>query len=332
MADMSEDELIAAFFAPLAGEGGLGLADDAARLRLAENHELIVTTDAVVAGVHFFADDAPEAIARKALRVNLSDLAAKGARPIGFLLTLGLPEGWTRDWLAAFAGALGDDARAYHCPLVGGDTVRTPGPLTIAITALGETPRGTMTQRTTARVGDILAVTGSIGDAALGLAVRRSRKDGAGPDWIAAIGEEHAAALEQRYLEPQPRCRMAEAVRGLASCAMDVSDGLIGDLRKMTRASGVSALLTLDDVPLSPAAAAALADDSSLASSLFCGGDDYELLLSVAPSRYEALAAAAAEAGCGLRAIGEVLPATADFEVRWRDEPASFSAGSYTHF
>ncbi|GHE57115.1 thiamine-monophosphate kinase [Camelimonas fluminis] len=332
MAAMSEDDLIASFFAPLAGEGGLGLADDVARLALSENHELIVTTDGVVAGVHFFPDDPPESIARKALRVNLSDLAAKGARPLGYLLTLALPEGWTRDWLAAFAAALGEDARTYHCPLLGGDTVRTPGPLTIAITALGETPRGAMTARTTARVGDVVAVTGSVGDGALGLAVRHARAEATPPAWVAAIGEERAGALLQRYLEPLPRNCMAEAVRGWASCAMDVSDGLVGDLRKLTAASGVSASVDLDLVPISEAAAAALAVDDGLARQIFAGGDDYEILLTVAPEHYDALAAAARAAGCGLTPIGEITPINEPFRVVWRGAPAAFGKGSFSHF
>lgn len=353
MSAMSEEDLIATFFAPLAGEGGLGLADDAARLALSENHELIVTTDGIIAGVHFFADDPPESIARKALRVNLSDLAAKGARPIGFLLTLALPDSWTREWLAAFAGALGADARAYHCPLVGGDTVRTPGPLTIAITALGETPRGTMTLRSTAKIGDVIAVTGTIGDGALGLAVRHARtasgkadtrvpetdvaKPASGPEaappaWIAAIGPEHAAALLQRYLEPLPRNGLAEAVRGWAGSAMDVSDGLLGDLRKLVVASGVSASIDLDLAPLSDAAAAALAADEGLARQIFAGGDDYELLLTVPPGKYEALAAAARAAGCGLTPIGEITPASEPFRAMWRGAAAAFGKGSFSHF
>ncbi|MFC3265231.1 thiamine-phosphate kinase [Camelimonas abortus] len=335
MADMSENDLIATFFAPLAGEGGLGLRDDAARLALSENHELVVTTDGVIAGVHFFPEDPPESVARKALRVNLSDLAAKGARPVGFLLTLGLPEGWTRDWLAAFAAALGEDARARRCPLLGGDTMRTPGPLTVAITALGEIPRGTMARRDGARAGDIIAVTGTIGDAALGLEARRAQV--AGPDaprpaWLDAIGPDHAAALARRYLEPQPRNALAEAVRGLASAAMDISDGLIGDLRKLTLASGVSALLILDDAPLSPAAVAAPAADDSLARQIFGGGDDYELLLTAPPDHYESLAAAARAAGCGLAAVGEILPADAPFETRWRDRAVDLGPGAFTHF
>ncbi|MBI3275516.1 MAG: thiamine-monophosphate kinase, partial [Methylocystis sp.] len=169
----TEDELIAHFFAPIAGKEGLGLEDDAALLSLGAAGDLVVTTDALVAGVHFFEEDAPGLIAKKALRVNLSDLAAKAAAPLGFLLALALPRDWTNDWLAAFAAGLGEDARDFACPLIGGDTVRTPGPLTVSITALGRAPPGRFVFRAGARPGDLVYVSGTIGDAAFGLAARR---------------------------------------------------------------------------------------------------------------------------------------------------------------
>jgi thiamine-monophosphate kinase len=158
---LGEDELIARYFAPLAGAAGLGLRDDAALMRPAPGEDLVLTADALVAGVHFLPDDPPQAIARKALRVNLSDLAAKGAWPRGFLLTLALPGDWREDWLAAFAGGLGADASAYDCPLIGGDTVSTPGPLTLSITAIGSVPEGRMARRTGVKPGDRLYVTGT---------------------------------------------------------------------------------------------------------------------------------------------------------------------------
>ena len=160
----SEDELIATLFAPLAGAAALGLRDDAALLPASKN-PTVATTDALVAGVHFFEDDPPGLIAKKALRVNLSDLAAKGAEPVGFLLAIAMPPDWTNDWLAAFAAGLGEDALAYRCPLLGGDTVSTPGPLTLSVTALGEAPEGRFIARTTGQAGDAVFVSGTIGDA-----------------------------------------------------------------------------------------------------------------------------------------------------------------------
>ena len=201
-----EDELIARYFAPLAGSAGLGLKDDVALLKPPAGRDLVVTTDALVAGVHFFADDPPDAIARKALRVNLSDLAAKGAEPIGFTLDLALPDDWTADWLAAFAAGLGDDAAAYRCPLIGGDTVRTPGPLTLAITAIGAVEPGRFASRGGVRPGDRLYVTGTIGDAALGLRLRL----GQGP----TLAEADRLRLLERYLPAAAAAR--SGVRGRA--------------------------------------------------------------------------------------------------------------------
>ena len=200
-----EDDLIARYFAPLAGPAGLGLKDDAALLTPPPGRDLVLTTDALVAGVHFFADDPAGAIARKALRVNLSDLAAKGAAPLGFLLSLALPAGWTADWLEDFARGLGEDARAYDCPLLGGDTVKTPGPLTLSITALGSAPTGGMVARTGVRPGDRLYVSGTIGDAALGLRLRL----GQGP----LLSEARRLHLLDRYLLPRPRLALAPAMR-----------------------------------------------------------------------------------------------------------------------
>jgi thiamine-monophosphate kinase len=224
----------------------------------------------LVSGVHFFAHDDPSLIARKALRVNLSDLAGKGAEPVGFLLALALPSDWTNDWLEAFAAGLAEDARTYGAPLLGGDTAATPGPLTIAITALGRAPR--FVPRTGAKPGDAIFVSGPIGDAALGLALRRDAalarrlSDGA-RDYL--IG---------RYLLPQPRLDLSAWLAANASAAMDISDGLAGDLAKLCRASGVSAVVELGSAPLSAAAREAIEIDPALFEAAITGGDDYEIL------------------------------------------------------
>ena len=253
MSRPGEADLIARYFAPLAGPAGLGLRDDAALMRLAPGEDLVLTTDALVAGVHFFADDPPGAIARKALRVNLSDLAAKAARPLGFLLTLALPPDWRDDWLAAFAEGLGADAAAFECPLIGGDTVATPGPLTLSVTAIGSVAEGRMPRRTGVRPGDRLYVTGTIGDAAIGLRIRQGR----GPD----IPQADKAFLLERYLTPEPRLKLIGAMAAHANAGMDVSDGFVGDLTKMLDVSGVTARVPIYRLPLSPAARAAIAAD-----------------------------------------------------------------------
>ncbi|HZX83817.1 MAG TPA: thiamine-phosphate kinase, partial [Reyranella sp.] len=197
-----EDRLIARLFRPIARHpGALGLQDDAALLALPNGHELVLTKDAMVAGVHFFADDPPVSIARKAMRVNLSDLAAKGAAPLGVMLAFAIPPDMSETALAEFARGIGEDANLYKAPLLGGDTVRTPGPFTISITALGSVPAGTMVKRTTAGAGQAIVVTGTIGDGALGLAMRL---DPMRPGF-AGLDSKARATLNNRYLHPRPR-------------------------------------------------------------------------------------------------------------------------------
>lgn len=326
---LSEDDIIASFFAPVAGPGALGLRDDAACLSPPPGRDLVLTVDAIVAGVHFFPDDPPESVARKALRVNLSDLAAKGADPLGFLLTFAIDAATGTDWIARFAAALGEDATRYGCPLLGGDTVRTPGPPTFSITALGATPTGRMTPRTGARPGDRLYVSGTVGDAALGLRARL----GDSP-WIADLSDVSRAYLVDRYLHPQPRLALAPALRACASAAMDVSDGLVGDLAKMMRASGAGARVDIARAPLSEAAQAAVRMDPQALEIALTGGDDYEILASVPPERAGAFEEAAQAAGAPVTQIGAVASDVAsgavfvDADGRAR----TFGRGSYSHF
>jgi thiamine-monophosphate kinase len=323
-----EDELIARYFGPLAGPGALELKDDTALLTPVPGHDLVVTADAVVAGVHFLPDDPPDSIGRKALGVNLSDLAAKGAAPMGFVLTLALPPDWTETWLAGFAAGLGEMARELGCPLLGGDTVKTPGPLSISVTAFGTVPAGRMVARTTARPGAAVCVTGTIGDAALGLALSLPNP----PAWSAAISLRERAFLIDRYRNPQPRTAFARAVREHASAAMDVSDGLAGDLAKMLRVGGVSGTLALDRVPLSPAAKAALAAAPDLLPTIVSGGDDYEILLTVAPDRLDALSRNAAELGLGFAVVGKVTGGTEPLVILLNGAACHLTGGSFQHF
>jgi thiamine-monophosphate kinase len=321
----SEDELIARFFEPLAGAAGLALKDDVALLKPPPGQDLVLTTDALVAGVHFFADDPPGAIARKALRVNLSDLAAKGAAPLGFLLSLALPRDWTSEWLAAFAQGLGDDARTYACPLMGGDTVSTPGPLTLSITAVGAVAQGRMAARTGVKPGDRIYVSGTIGDAALGLIVRQGR----GP----ALSEAERAFLLDRYLLPRPRVALASAMAVYANGGMDVSDGFVGDLRKMLRVSRVSARIAIARLPMSDAARAAVAAEPELSAIAAIGGDDYELIASMPPESAGAFECAAAEAGVPVQDVGEAVAGSAPPVFVGADGgEIHFVRGSYSHY
>ena len=315
-----EFELIARHFAPIAGPGGLGLIDDAGLLKPARGYEIVVTTDALVAGVHFFADDPPASIARKALAVNL--------KPEGFVLSLVLPQSWTEDWLAGFAAGLKHIANEGDCPLIGGDTVSTPGPLTLSITAFGSVPAGRMVPRSGAKPGDVLLVSGTIGDGALGLKVHGSDR----PGWVAALSDEDRAHLADRYLHPRPRLALAAALQAHASAAMDVSDGLIGDLAKLLSASGVGAEVDLDAVPLSPAARAAIMADPALLELAWTGGDDYEILCTASERDYPALVAASEAAGVPLVAIGRVTTDVGMTRYLQQGQPREFARRSFTHF
>jgi thiamine-monophosphate kinase len=311
----SEDELIATLFAPLAGAPALGLQDDAALLP-PQDKPLAVTADMLVAGVHFFPDDPPALIAKKALRVNLSDLAAKAATPCGFLLSIALPPDWTNDWLTAFAQGLGEDARVFCAPLLGGDTSATPGPLTIAITALGIAPR--FVPRAGARPGDGVYISGDIGDAALGLLLRRDSNAGA------RLSGEHRDALLARYLLPRPRLDLVDLLRAEATAAMDVSDGLAGDLVKLTRASGVSARVEIGRVPLSAAGRTMIAGAPELLETALTGGDDYEILFTARPGFLPPP---------GISQIGEIVAGDgAPIFEGWPEGSLKAAKLSYGHF
>jgi thiamine-monophosphate kinase len=297
-----EDSLIARYFKPVATDpGAFGLVDDAAILKAA-GEDIVVTTDAIVEGVHFLPTDPPDTLGRKALRVNLSDLAAKGATAASFVLTLALRSA-DDAWLSEFARGLGEDAAAFDCPLLGGDTVSTPGPLTISITAFGRVQAGRMVPRTGAKPGDRVMVTGTIGDAAIGLDIL---KGGAA---AAALASETAAKemLIGRYRVPQPRNKLAKAIRAHASAAMDVSDGLAGDLTKLCAASGVSAVVNVPRIPVSAAAALVLAQGAVSIEAMIAGGDDYEILCTVPEPRCAALSGLAQEAGIVLTPIGTIV-------------------------
>ena len=266
-----EFELIARHFAPLAlDQGTFGLTDDAASLTPPPGCDLVLTNDALVADVHFFRHDPALAIAQKALRVNLSDLAAKGARPLGYMLGLGLPKDWTAAWMAEFAAGLAADQMTYGIGLIGGDTVSSPDRLVLSITAIGTVPTGKRVRRGGAKPGDVLVATGTIGDAALGLQLRL-HFDLAGKLGLSTADQNH---LLERYLLPRPRVAAADAVLAHAHGGMDISDGLLGDIAKMAQASRVAIAVNADLVPLSAAAKAMISADASYLDTALTGGDD----------------------------------------------------------
>jgi thiamine-monophosphate kinase len=319
-----EDDLIARYFKPIATDlGALGLTDDAAVLQ-PTGDDIVVTTDAIVEGVHFLPGDPPETIAKKALRVNLSDLAAKGATPAGFVLTLALRD-VSEAWLAPFARGLCEDTTAFGCPLLGGDTVSTPGPLMVSITAFGRVPPDEMVRRSRAEPGDRVVVSGTIGDAALGLAVLGGR--------VAMDDPAAREALIGRYRVPQPRVALGETVRKYARAAMDVSDGLAGDLAKLCAASGVSAVIDVTSVPLSAAVRGLIAQGKTNLEAAVSGGDDYEILCTVPEQRFEAFVRAAGIAGVEVTSIGAIV--TGNVAPRWQNgkgETITFGRLSYSHF
>ena len=324
-----EDDLIARYFKPLATHpGAFGLVDDAAAVAPPPGCDLVLKTDAIVGGIHFFENDPAGAVAQKALRVNLSDLAAKGAAPFGHLLSIALPKGISESWLAAFADGLKNDIAEFQCPLFGGDTVRSPGAIMISITVIGCVPHGTMVRRGGAKVGDRIVVTGTIGDAALGLKLRQD--EGAASRWkLDADAREY---LAQRYLVPQPRSAIAEAIRTYASGGMDVSDGLAGDLTKMCRAASVSAHIDAAKVPLSAPARAALAADAAVIETILTGGDDYEVLASISPQKLTAFHAAAQAAGVAVTEIGDVVAGDTPPAFLWNGRQLDFARRSFSHF
>ncbi|MEJ0076582.1 MAG: thiamine-phosphate kinase [Alphaproteobacteria bacterium] len=318
----AEDRLIARYFKPLAKHpGAFGFTDDAAAITPPAGHDLVLKTDGLIAGVHFFPDDPAEGVGRKALRVNLSDLAAKGAAPLGFLLAIALPKDFSEEWLAGFVRGLGADADAYGCPLLGGDTDSTPGPISISVAAFGVVPNGTMVKRNGAKVGDHVFVSGTIGDAALGLRVRKGEL------------ADTTGYLVSRYRVPQPRTALAETLRAYASAAMDVSDGLVGDLTKLCAVSNVSADIEVVRVPRSEAAERALGSDCELIVPILTGGEDYEVLCTVAPGRVASFQSAAAQAGVPVADIGPIVEGNVPPRfLNPEGQPLTFLQTAYSHF
>ncbi|WP_316976454.1 thiamine-phosphate kinase [Shumkonia mesophila] len=299
-----EFEIIRRFFAPLAADapGAFGLTDDAARLEVPPGHSLVVTSDALVAGIHFLATDTAADVAAKALRVNLSDLASMGARPMAYTLALALTRETGVEWLEAFAASLAADQRRFGITLIGGDTVATPGPLTLCICAFGCVASGTELRRSGARPGDAVFVTGTIGDAALGLIALQKG--------LAGVDAADHQALAQRYRRPTPRTACGPRLVGLAHAAIDVSDGLLADLGHICETSGTAAVIESARVPLSAAARAALAAGAGGWRDILGGGDDYELLFAAPLDAEPALAGIAQALDVPITRIGRVVERT----------------------
>lgn len=330
MSRLGEFELIERYLAPLATDpGSFELVDDVAVLTPPAGHDLVLTKDMVAAGIHFFPDDPPAAIAQKALRVNLSDLAAKGAKPLGYLLGLGLSHDWQEPWLAEFASGLAADQKTYDVALYGGDTIKSGNGMVLSVTAIGSVPEATAVRRSGAQLSDRLYVTGTIGDGALGLKLRLDPAQA--ERW--GLNEAERAHLLERYLLPRPRVAAAEIVRRFASASMDISDGLVGDMAKLLKASGVGADIKASQIPLSAAAKRAVVNDPQAFVTALTGGDDYELLVAVPQQDGMAFEAAMARISLPCAMIGRITSQDAGARILTDDgDLLSLKRTSYSHF
>ncbi|MEX0300658.1 MAG: thiamine-phosphate kinase [Kordiimonas sp.] len=288
-----EFDLIAQYFAPLAGEAGLELKDDAACIKARPGYDCIVSKDILVEGTHFFEGANPFDLAFKALAVNVSDLAAKGAKPAIYFLGLSLPTTIEENWLKSFSAGLQVAQDSYPVELAGGDTTSTKGPITISITALGYVEESSMIKRSGAKVEDDVYVTGTLGDAAIGLKALQADPSASG-------------YLVARYHRPQARLQIGLSLHGIANSAADVSDGLLADLGHICNASKVGVTIQQAKLPLSPSTEAALRENSSFADLVWSGGDDYEILFTSPRSNRQQIEQLSSEVAVPITRIGTV--------------------------
>ncbi len=299
------------------------MRDDAAVIAPSAGAEFVITTDTIVAGVHYVGDEAPGLVAAKLLRVNLSDLAAMGARPRAYTLNIALPESIDETWLAAFAGGLADDQARFGITLIGGDSVSTPGPAVFTLTAIGEVASGRALRRAGARPDEIVFVSGTVGDGALGLRAARGT--------LAGLDQKAAAALIERYRLPRPRLELGQRLAGLAHAAADISDGLVADLGHIVAASGVAATIEADAVPLSSAARAAIGAQPELRETVLTGGDDYELIFCAPETAADAIQAVAKEIDLPLTAIGKIAEGAGVRVLDAGGTPMTLTQSGYSH-
>jgi thiamine-monophosphate kinase len=320
---LSEFERVQRFFAPLAAPGALGLVDDVALIDGPPGEQYVLKTDAIVEGVDFLPGTPPDQVAQKLLRVNLSDLAAKGAVPLGYLLVTALPTSLGEDWLEGFAAGLAKDQATYGIGLLGGDSTAIDGPITLSVAAIGRVAAGRAILRSGARPGDRLYVSGTLGDAALGLAVLQ--------DKLELADTVKREFLIDRYRLPQPRLALGQSLIGTAQAMLDVSDGLIADLGHICEASGVAAIVEAALVPVSAAVADAVTEDGRWLQAVLGGGDDYELLFT-APAGADAAIAALAAAGVAVTAIGSIEAGRGVTVLDRAGRPMTVTVPGYRHF
>jgi thiamine-monophosphate kinase len=321
---LSEFERVKRFFAPLAAPGALGLTDDVALIDGPPGEQYVLKTDAIVEGIDFLPGTAPELVARKLLRVNLSDLAAKGARPVGYLLVTALPKSLDESWLGGFAAGLAADQATFGIGLLGGDMSAIDGPITLTLAAIGRVATGRAVLRSGARPGDLVYVSGTLGDAALGLAVLQGR--------LALPDADARAFLVDRYLLPQPRLALGRRLVGTAHAMLDVSDGLVADLGHICDTSKVAAVIEAAALPLSPAARPAVEGDRQWLMAALGGGDDYELLFTAPTGAGAKIAALARDTGVEITAIGRIEAGRGVSVVDADGAPLPVAVTGYRHF
>jgi thiamine-monophosphate kinase len=321
-----EFALIEKYFAPLAQgfAGAAGLRDDACTYLPPAGQELVITADALVENRHYLSSDPPDCVAKKMLRVNLSDLAAKGARPVGYLMTTAFGPDIDEAWVAGFAAGLAEDQIQFGISLMGGDTVATPGPTTLSVTAIGIAPVGKTLRRSGARPGDRLFVTGTIGDGLLGLRVLQGA--------LVGLEADHARFLVCRNQVPQPRAEVGPALleSGAIHAAMDISDGLVADAGHIAEASGVGLVIRAERIPISAAAGAVLAAGLDRLESLLTGGDDYEILFTTRDA--SVLRDVARRTGVPITEIGKVIAGSGVSVVDRDDQPIALTRTGFQHF
>ena len=325
----TETDLIQTYLAPLAAgaPGAFGLQDDAAVISPEPATDIVISTDPVRAGVHFFETDRADDIAWKALAVNISDIAAKGARPLAYTMAIAFPAAPERAWMQSFAEGLRAAQTEFGCHLIGGDTDHSGSPLSIAITAFGSVPRSRMVQRTTATAGDHLFVTGTLGDAALGLALHR---DATFLNRELTSGDR--AFLIGRYLRPNPRLGLAPLLLATASASLDISDGLLKDLGRMAAGAGSGATIRFDALPLSPPARALVRSEPAIAGQIVTGGDDYEILFAVPPGKLDIFRTMAPAIPVQVREIGRLEEGGGVTLLDDRGQAMHFGRQGYDHF
>ncbi len=314
-----EFDLISTYFSPLAGPEGLKLIDDAACIPASSSDDIIVTKDMLVESVHFRSLDQAKSIAYKALAVNISDCVAKGAKPYLYWLGLALPNSIDEDWIRDFSTGLGEAQATFDCQLAGGDTTSTAGPTVISITLLGTVPKGQMIKRSGARVGDDVYVTGTLGDAALGL-------------WCLENDRPEKSALIAAYQKPSPPVIFGQAVRDLASSSADVSDGLIADAGHIATASGVGVVLRQIDLPVSADARQLLQTEPGLWPKVWAGGDDYQIVFTASVKLREQLCRLAQQSATSVTRIGTISAGPGVQLLDQDGQTVQVTSGGFTHF